>query len=123
LDEPTATLDIRHQELVMRIARSVARAGGAVLAVLHDLNLAAAHADRIAVLHGGRLAALGDPWAALDGELLSSVFEHPLNVQPHPARACPLVVPLGEADWPPPLNHEPDSTRSGERSNLTCLSR
>ncbi|WP_312173514.1 ATP-binding cassette domain-containing protein, partial [Microbacterium sp.] len=55
LDEPTAALDVRHQERVLRRARAHADAGGAALIVLHDLNLAAAHADRIAVLHDGRL--------------------------------------------------------------------
>ena len=45
LNEPTAALDIHHQELVMRLARTVALAGGKVLAVLHDLNLVAVHAE------------------------------------------------------------------------------
>lgn len=93
LDEPTASLDIRHQELVMQIARETAAAGGAVLAVLHDLNLAAASATRIAVLRAGRLAAIGPPREVLRAELLSEVFEHPLLVTDHPLRDCPLIVP------------------------------
>lgn len=94
LDEPTAALDIRHQELVMALAREAAAAGAAVLAVLHDLNLAAAYADRIAVLSGGRLVAEGAPWQVLTEALLTTVFEHPIAVTRHPARDCPLVVPL-----------------------------
>jgi iron complex transport system ATP-binding protein len=94
LDEPTAALDIRHQELVMALAREAAAAGAAVLAVLHDLNMAAAYADRIAVLSGGRLVAEGDPWQVLTEPLLTTVFEHPIAVTRHPARDCPLVVPL-----------------------------
>ena len=94
LDEPTSSLDIRHQEMVMQIAREAAEEGAAVLAVLHDLNLAAAYADRIAVLRRGRLVAAGAPADVLTGELLSDVFEHPILVTPHPVRPCPLVVPL-----------------------------
>ncbi len=61
LDEPTAALDLRHQELVLRICRDLAARGRAVVVVLHDLGLAAAYADRAAVLHHGRLAAAGEP--------------------------------------------------------------
>lgn len=93
LDEPTASLDIRHQELVMQIGREVAASGAGVLAVLHDLNLAAAHADRIAVLSRGRLAASGTPWEVLSEGLLSEVFEHPVTVVKHPLRDGPLVMP------------------------------
>ena len=55
LDEPTASLDLHHQERVMRIARDVADRGGGVLVVAHDLNLAAAYADRICLLDAGRV--------------------------------------------------------------------
>lgn len=94
LDEPTASLDIRHQELVMQVARDLAESGTAILAVLHDLNLAAAYANRIAILRHGQLIALDTPHAVLNGTLLSEVFEHPIGVVEHPARGCPLVVPL-----------------------------
>lgn len=93
LDEPTAALDLRHQQAVLRIARDLAAEGAAVLAVLHDLNLAAAYADRIALLSGGRLVAEGTPWQALTAERLSAVFGHPVAVVPHPRRDCPLVLP------------------------------
>ena len=93
LDEPTAALDIRHQERAMTIARSFADSGGAVIAVLHDLNLASAYADRIALLDAGRLAGLGSPWAVLREDLLGSVFEHPVVVTRSPSGDSPLVVP------------------------------
>jgi iron complex transport system ATP-binding protein len=94
LDEPTASLDIHHQELVMETARSMAAGGAAILTVLHDLNLACATADRIAVLQQGGLAALGSPREVCTEELLSEVFEHPMAVLRHPVRDCPLIVPL-----------------------------
>jgi iron complex transport system ATP-binding protein len=94
LDEPTAALDLRHQQAVMAIARELVSEGATVLAVLHDLNLAAAYADRIALLAGGKLAAVGRPWDVLTAETLSALFDHPITIVPHPARDCPLVIPL-----------------------------
>jgi iron complex transport system ATP-binding protein len=96
LDEPTNSLDLRHQELVLQTARSAAADGAAVLAVLHDLNLAAAYADRVALLSGGRLAACGPPWEVFTEALLSEIFQHPIAVCRHPLRDCPLVLPAPE---------------------------
>ena len=92
LDEPTAALDIRHQELVMSTTRWLADGGKAVLVILHDLNQAAAHGDRIAVLDRGRLAALGTPVETLTAPLLSAIYGHPIYVTTHPKRHCPLVL-------------------------------
>jgi iron complex transport system ATP-binding protein len=94
LDEPTAALDLRHQQATLAIARELAAEGAAVLAVLHDLNLAAAYADRVALLAAGRLEAVGPPWEVLNAAILSAVFDHPIVIVPHPARDCPLVIPL-----------------------------
>ncbi|MFD9871795.1 heme ABC transporter ATP-binding protein [Streptomyces niveus] len=93
LDEPTAALDLRHQELVLRICRSRAAAGDAVVVVLHDLGLAAAHADRAAVLHEGRVVADGPPAEVFGDELLSRVYRQPVEVLPHPRTGTPLVIP------------------------------
>jgi iron complex transport system ATP-binding protein len=94
LDEPTAALDLQHQGMVMDLAHEIAREGGLVVAVLHDLNLAAAYADRVVILHDGRLAADGTPWQTLTEGLLSEVFACPILVTTHPARDCPLVLPI-----------------------------
>lgn len=93
LDEPTAALDLRHQDLVMRIAADRARAGCAVLVVLHDLNLAAGYADRVAVLAGGTVAACGRPAGVLTAELLSNVYQRAVQVVAHPHDGGPLVLP------------------------------
>lgn len=93
LDEPTAALDLRHQELVLRVCRERAAAGVAVVVVLHDLGLAAAYADRVAVLHGGRIAAAGAPAEVFGGELLSRVYRQPVEVFPHPRTGAPVVLP------------------------------
>uniref|UniRef100_A0AAU2K0M7 Heme ABC transporter ATP-binding protein n=1 Tax=Streptomyces sp. NBC_00049 TaxID=2903617 RepID=A0AAU2K0M7_9ACTN len=94
LDEPTAALDLRHQELVLRICRERAEAGDAVVVVLHDLGLAAAYADRAAVLHDGRIAAAGPPAEVFEDALLSRVYRQPVEVLPHPRTGAPLVVPV-----------------------------
>jgi iron complex transport system ATP-binding protein len=80
LDEPTAALDVRHQEVLLTVARSAASLGAAVVVVLHDLALAAAYADRVCVLAGGTVVADGPPRSVLTSELLSEVYEHPLRV-------------------------------------------
>jgi iron complex transport system ATP-binding protein len=94
LDEPTASLDLAHQHAVLALARAHAEAGGGVLVVLHDLNLAAQYADRLAVLRGGRLLAEGRPAEVLDPGLVHAAFDVPVVVLPHPCLACPLVVPM-----------------------------
>jgi iron complex transport system ATP-binding protein len=73
-DEPTASLDPRHQLIVMELLRQAARAGSAILATLHDLTLAARFADRVIVMHEGRLVAEGPPAEALSSERLAAVF-------------------------------------------------
>jgi iron complex transport system ATP-binding protein len=71
LDEPTNHLDIAHQLDVLRRVRA---GGTTVLAALHDLNLAAAHCDRLHVLHEGRVVATGSPDEVLSPGLLAEVF-------------------------------------------------
>lgn len=74
LDEPTASLDLRHQVMAIEAAKAFARAGGGVVAVLHDLNLAVRHADRIVVIAAGRIAADGAARMALTDDLVRRVF-------------------------------------------------
>ncbi|MGW1143569.1 heme ABC transporter ATP-binding protein [Streptomyces sp. NPDC002454] len=93
LDEPTAALDLRHQELVLRVCRERAARGDAVVVVLHDLGLAAAYADRVAVLRGGRLVAEGAPGEVFTDAALSEVYRQPVEVLPHPRTGALLVVP------------------------------
>lgn len=93
LDEPTAALDIRHQERTLELASQRARAGDAVVVVLHDLNLAAAYADRMVLLSAGRVAAAGVPRDVLDAKLLSTVYEYPVEVVERSDGSL-LVLPL-----------------------------
>ena len=92
LDEPTSNLDLAHQHAVLALARGCSRQGRLVVAVLHDLNLAAQYADRLVMLDGGKLVADGSPRAVLNAELILRVFKTRALVVPHPELDCPLVV-------------------------------
>jgi iron complex transport system ATP-binding protein len=94
LDEPTDALDIGHQEQVLALAASLAADGCAVLAVLHDLGLAAAYADRVVLIAGGRVLADGPPRDVLTGDLLTGVYAHPIEVFDHPGTGALLVLPV-----------------------------
>jgi len=98
LDEPTASLDLAHQHSMLRLARRMAEDRCAVVCVLHDLNLAAQYATKIAVLHEGQLRAIGSPSRILSPELLADVFGVDALVVPHPELSCPLVIPRGPID-------------------------
>ena len=93
LDEPVSSLDIAHQLQVMEIARDFARGGGGVLAVMHDLNLTALFADRIAVLAEGQLVAFGTPAEVLTDDTLSRAYGCALRVSAPPPADIPFVLP------------------------------
>jgi iron complex transport system ATP-binding protein len=92
LDEPTASLDLRHQEDVMRVARAIAAQGRAVVVVLHDLTLAGAYADRLALMSAGRLEAIGAPADVLTEERVERVYGLPVDL--HVVNGRPVVVPV-----------------------------
>lgn len=99
LDEPTAALDIRHQERTLELARERAAAGDAVVVVLHDLSLAAAYADRMILLEHGEVIAAGTPAEVLDAERLSSVYDYPVEVIARPDGSL-LVLPVRTVEVP-----------------------
>ncbi|MGC4174667.1 heme ABC transporter ATP-binding protein [Demequina sp.] len=93
LDEPTAALDLRHQEEVLTLARELAREGAAVVVVVHDLSLAGAYADRVAVMDRGQLVIAGAPREVLTAELISRVYGTPVRIVSDPVTGNPVVVP------------------------------
>ncbi len=98
LDEPTNHLDIRHQiELLAMVRRSELT----VVLVLHDLNLAAATCDRLGVLSGGNLVAVGTPQDVLTPDLLLDVFGINATVVAHPLTNAPQVLFALDAAAPP----------------------
>ena len=93
LDEPTAALDIHHQERVLSALRERARAGDAVVVVLHDLSLAAAFADRVTLLGNGRVIATGTSAEVLTATRLSEVYRHRIDVFEHPVDGSLIILP------------------------------
>ena len=100
LDEPTANLDLHHQVAMLELVRGLTRDQGlAVLAAVHDLQLAALYFDRVALLHQGQLVSQGAPEAVLTAELLQETFGQRVVLSAHPTHGVPLValVPNGNA--------------------------
>lgn len=97
LDEPTTYLDIGYQLLMMDYVHGMNRKGGlTVVAVLHDLNLAAQYCDRIMVLKDGVPAAEGAPWEVLTPGLIEMVYGTKPLVVGHPVMGVPQVLLLPE---------------------------
>lgn len=92
LDEPTAALDLRHQVDVLTIAREQARRGRTVLVVLHDLSLAAQFADRIAVMAGGAVVAVGAPEEVMQPAVISEVYGVPVVTLINPITGSPVIL-------------------------------
>jgi iron complex transport system ATP-binding protein len=93
LDEPVSSLDLRHQLALLDAALGLARRGTAVLAVLHDLNLASTYADDLVVMHEGRIAAQGAPCDVLTDDLLADVFGVSLKLGTVPPGGAPFLLP------------------------------
>jgi iron complex transport system ATP-binding protein len=93
LDEPTAALDLGHQVTLVNALRRRAREGGGALLVLHDLALAGAACDRLALMDRGRVVAQGAPGEVLRPEVLTPVYGTEVEVMMNPATGQPLVAP------------------------------
>jgi len=93
LDEPTSFLDISHQVEVMHLLRRLNHEGMTVVAVLHDLVLAARFSDRVIAMRSGRIAFDGPPVAVLEPVGLEQVFGVPMMVIPDPESGLPIPLP------------------------------
>lgn len=96
LDEPTAFLDLSHQVATMELARVAARGGLCVVAVLHDLNQAAAACDRLVVMGDGRVVAEGPPAEVLTADRVREVWGVPVWRGENGATGAPIVLPTGK---------------------------
>ena len=93
LDEPTTHLDISHQVEILELVKRLNREQGVtVIAAMHDLNLAAAWADDLVLMSAGRVAAAGSPAEVLRPEVLSPVYDTPLEVRLDEATGRPYVL-------------------------------
>ncbi|ABM44455.1 hemin import ATP-binding protein HmuV [Bartonella bacilliformis Peru38] len=99
LDEPIANLDVQHQLIVMNIAKNFAYRGGGVLAILHDLNLAAHYADKIILFKQGKIYCEGSVFHVLTTKNLRDVYHCPLSVSKLPKADIPFVLPQTASHW------------------------
>src|SRR5699024_5096524 len=93
LDEPTASLDIGYQQQLLTTIAQVLRQGIGVLAVLHDLNLAAAFADHVYLMHRGRIQTNGPPSEVLCRKHINSAYATTLDVRHDVETGRPFVLP------------------------------
>ncbi|MEM1404194.1 MAG: heme ABC transporter ATP-binding protein [Pseudomonadota bacterium] len=83
LDEPTANLDVAHGVSMLESLAARARSGDGVLAVIHDLDLAARFADRVVLMNNGGIEAVGSPQDVLAAQRLTEVYGTPIHVEHH----------------------------------------
>lgn len=94
LDEPTSHLDLKYQSEVMNLIQKLAHDDGlTVVTSLHDLNLAALYADRLALLSSRRLVSVGKPHEVLTPDRISQVYDVPVVITKHPLYSTPMVTP------------------------------
>jgi iron complex transport system ATP-binding protein len=103
LDEPTSSLDLRHQIDLVETAKLRARNGTAVVAILHDLNLAMRFADRIVLLHRGKLAVDGDRRTTITAETIRRIFEVDVEIS-QTGDGVPYLLPQTMRPVAPPTS-------------------
>ena len=95
LDEPTSSLDIAQQHVVLQILQTLKTRNTGILVILHELNLAAQYADKIALLKNGVIAKVGSVEAVLEEEILAYVFDYPIRLIPNPATGGVFISAAG----------------------------
>ena len=94
LDEPASFLDLRYQVELFDRVRELADEGTGIVAVLHDLNLAAEYCDRVVLLQGGRVVAAGPTAEVLTYQHLTAVYETEIYVDVNDITGALVVTPL-----------------------------
>ncbi|VUD59435.1 Hemin import ATP-binding protein HmuV [Thalassocella blandensis] len=92
LDEPTTALDLGHQQQLMRAITQIAKRGVAVVMVVHDINLALAHADKVLALQCGEMVAYGNTNEVLTESVLQHLFSAQIKLIQHPDKPTFMVT-------------------------------
>lgn len=92
LDEPTSSLDLGHQQQLMRVIRGFADQGVAIVMVAHDVNLVANHADKLLALCCGEVLAQGSPEEVVRPSLMQKLYQIDIDVITHPVTGKPVIV-------------------------------
>ncbi|MEX1258932.1 MAG: ABC transporter ATP-binding protein [Gemmatimonadota bacterium] len=95
LDEPTQSLDVRHEMEILSLLRKAAAGGMTIFLITHHLDAASRFADRLLLMEGGRVAAEGSPEEVLREESLERIYHWPMSVRPDPITGHLRVTPLG----------------------------
>jgi len=98
LDEPTSSLDIAQQHGVLKVLQSLKARNIGVLVILHELNLAAQYADKIALLKNGVVAKIGKVSEVLEEEILAHVFDHPIQLIHNPVTGGVLIAAAAQVN-------------------------
>ena len=95
LDEPTSALDLRHQRALLSLLRErVRKTDLGVLVALHDLNSAAQYADRLVLLEGGRVVAIGSPEQVLTSGIIEKIYQVPVEfIRYQPGGKLVIAIP------------------------------
>lgn len=96
LDEPTSSLDIAQQQQLFRLAKQVCERNIGVMAIVHDLNLAAQFADELYFLKEGKIVSAGDPQEVFTKKNIEETFCCSVNVYHDPCNKCPYIIPERE---------------------------
>lgn len=115
LDEPTASLDLRYQHLILSRAQRLSREGVAVLSILHDINLAAQYADTLVLLRQGSIVAQGSPAHVLLPSLIHEVFGVPALRIDAGERPVIIAAPVAHA----PNSQGPKPTRYAHHASIS----
>lgn len=100
LDEPTTFLDLSHQLEVLDLCAELHCEGRTIVAVLHDLHMAARYATHLVVMRSGQIVRQGNPSEVITPELLADVFALDARVIADPETGAPLVIPKGQVSRP-----------------------
>ena len=84
LDEPTSALDLRHQHRLLQLVKQYCKQHNSAIVAIHDLNLASLYADKVLLLHNGKLHAYGSPENVLTRQNLEAVYQTSMHVTQHP---------------------------------------
>lgn len=92
LDEPTASLDLGHQQQLMKIIRDFANQGVAIVMIVHDINVAINYSDKLVALSESELAASGSPEKIVTKQLLKALYNLDVEITTHPISSKPMII-------------------------------
>lgn len=103
LDEPTTYLDLAHQIEILEICKSLVSTGKTIIAIMHDLSLAARYASNLVIVNEGTVFDQGSPWEILTETILERVFRLRCSIMPDPEYKTPVILPRAILSVPPDM--------------------